>query len=312
MVQMRQPYERPALKQDAKAAMAKKSPTIYLLSLLMLVINLLPTAVIQGPVYLNAFRTGSLDGLQESLVVRMQTSGAGVSLVTMLINLFLSIVAVGYCRYCLRVSREEETGGAEELFRCFPQFWRFFVLNLLTGLFVMLWSFLLIIPGIIAALSYSQATFLMLDNPELSALDAIRQSKALMRGHKGEYFTLCLSFFGWLLLSGLTLGILGIWRRTPRARRLVGPVSPRPSHKSKALRRSPQGSSAGVFCPGGLRRPQSRKSNRSLGWISSTSHSRKITSKDTPTLPSSMALIWLRSISASSASCSWVSFFRLR
>ena len=39
----------------------------------------------------------------------------------------------------------------------------------------------------------------------------IRQSKALMRGHKGEYFTLCLSFFGWLLLSGLTLGILGIW-----------------------------------------------------------------------------------------------------
>ena len=48
MVQMRQPYERPALKQDAKAAMAKKSPTIYLLSLLMLVINLLPTAVIQG------------------------------------------------------------------------------------------------------------------------------------------------------------------------------------------------------------------------------------------------------------------------
>ena len=201
MVQMRQPYERPALKRDAKAAMAKKSPTIYLLSLLMLVINLLPTAVIQGPVYLNAFRTGSLDGLQESLVVRMQTSGAGVSLVTMLINLFLSIVAVGYCRYCLRVSREEETGGAEELFRCFPQFWRFFVLNLLTGLFVMLWSFLLIIPGIIAALSYSQATFLMLDDPELSALDAIRQSKALMRGHKGEYFTLCLSFFGWLLLS---------------------------------------------------------------------------------------------------------------
>mgnify|MGYP004457502245 FL=1 len=211
MVQMRQPYERPALKQDAKAAMAKKSPTIYLLSLLMLVINLLPTAVIQGPVYLNAFRTGSLDGLQESLVVRMQTSGAGVSLVTMLINLFLSIVAVGYCRYCLRVSREEETGGAEELFRCFPQFWRFFVLNLLTGLFVMLWSFLLIIPGIIAALSYSQATFLMLDDPELSALDAIRQSKALMRGHKGEYFTLCLSFFGWLLLSGMTMGLLGIW-----------------------------------------------------------------------------------------------------
>lgn len=85
------------------------------------------------------------------------------------------------------------------------------MLNLLTGLFVMLWSFLLIIPGIIAALSYSQATFLMLDDPELSALDAIRQSKALMRGHKGEYFTLCLSFFGWLLLSGLTLGILGIW-----------------------------------------------------------------------------------------------------
>ena len=52
-----------------------------------------------------------------------------------------------------------------------------------------------------------------------------------------------------------------------------------------------------------------RKSNSSFGVISSTSQSLNITSKDTPTFPSSMALMWLRSISTSSASCNCVSFF---
>lgn len=58
--------------------------------------------------------------------------------------------------------------------------------------------------------------------------------------------------------------------------------------------------------------PHSRKSNNSLGVTSSTSQSLKSTSKETPTLPSSMALMWLRSTSTSSANWNWVSRWRLR
>ena len=63
---------------------------------------------------------------------------------------------------------------------------------------------------------------------------------------------------------------------------------------------------------GGLIRPQSRKSNSSFGVISSTSHNLNTTSKETPTLPNSIALIWLRSISTNSASLICVKRFRLR
>lgn len=82
---------------------------------------------------------------------------------------------------------------------------------MLTSVFTFLWSLLFIIPGIIASLSYSMVYFIALDNLELSALDVIRKSKEMMRGHKGEYFVLGLSFIGWGILGIFTLGILYLW-----------------------------------------------------------------------------------------------------
>ena len=78
-------------------------------------------------------------------------------------------------------------------------------------LFIFLWTMLFIIPGIIASLAYSQTIYIMLDHPDMSALDAIRASKQLMKGHKWEYFVLGLSFIGWSILSSFTLGLLSIW-----------------------------------------------------------------------------------------------------
>ena len=70
---------------------------------------------------------------------------------------------------------------------------------------------LLIVPGIIFSLGFSQSYFILRDHPELSASDILRESWRLMRGHKGEYFVLLLSFFGWLILSGITFGIVGLY-----------------------------------------------------------------------------------------------------
>ncbi|AXM87813.1 DUF975 domain-containing protein [Anoxybacillus ayderensis] len=83
--------------------------------------------------------------------------------------------------------------------------------SLLFGLFVFLWSLLLIIPGIIKSLSYSQTFFLLKDHPEYSALQAISESKKRMKGYKGKLFLLYLSFIGWGLLSMLTFGIGFLW-----------------------------------------------------------------------------------------------------
>ena len=49
------------------------------------------------------------------------------------------------------------------------------------------------------------------DNPELSAIAAMKKTRQMMKGHKFDYFWLCLSFIGWLLLGILTVGIGYIW-----------------------------------------------------------------------------------------------------
>jgi len=70
---------------------------------------------------------------------------------------------------------------------------------------------LLIIPGIIAALSYSQAFFILADNPSLSASEVLSKSKEIMDGHKLKLFFLGFNFIGWSFLCILTLGIGFLW-----------------------------------------------------------------------------------------------------
>jgi len=79
------------------------------------------------------------------------------------------------------------------------------------SLFCILWSLLLIIPGIIATIRYSQAYFILKDNPTISVLDTLKQSSEMMQGYKNDYFLLQLSFIGWGILCILTLGIGFLW-----------------------------------------------------------------------------------------------------
>jgi uncharacterized membrane protein len=97
------------------------------------------------------------------------------------------------------------------MFSGFQKFGPTLVLYLLQLLFVLLWSLLLIIPGIIAAFRYSMAYFILHDNPGMTAMESLRQSSEKMKGYKGKLFWLYLSFIGWGLLSIITLGIGFLW-----------------------------------------------------------------------------------------------------
>ena len=110
----------------------------------------------------------------------------------------------------LRVYRHEQV-EIGQLFEGFNEFTRSFTAYALTMLYVILWSLLLIIPGIIAGLGYSMTFFIMAENPNIQASEAMRQSKEMMMGHKGELCLLSLSFFGWMVLSIVTLGIGLLW-----------------------------------------------------------------------------------------------------
>jgi uncharacterized membrane protein len=97
------------------------------------------------------------------------------------------------------------------LFKGFESFANTFSAGILIVIYTFLWSLLLIIPGIIAAFSYSMTFYIMRENPEMSASQAIEASKKMMYGHKWRLFDLYFSFLGWILLCMLSFGIASIY-----------------------------------------------------------------------------------------------------
>jgi hypothetical protein len=117
---------------------------------------------------------------------------------------------LGFYICYLKMQRNQDV-EFEELFSGFNNFVTSMVTYLLIFIYTFLWSLLFIIPGIIKALSYSMSLFILADNPNMKANEAITKSKEMMNGHKWELFVLYLSFIGWMLLTILTFGILVIY-----------------------------------------------------------------------------------------------------
>ena len=97
------------------------------------------------------------------------------------------------------------------MFKGFDDFGKTCWLGILQSLLLFAWSLLFAIPGIVKAYAYSMSYYILNDHPEMTANEAVTASKEMMKGHKGELFVLDLSFIGWSLLTGLTLGLLNIW-----------------------------------------------------------------------------------------------------
>lgn len=112
------------------------------------------------------------------------------------------IVSAGFTIFILNTVRG--TGACfGNLLDGFGIFGRVLWLEILKWIFTTLWSSLFVIPGIIAAYRYRMALYILIDHPEMSAMDCIRESKRMMKGHKAELFWLDLSFIGWSILSSL-------------------------------------------------------------------------------------------------------------
>lgn len=109
--------------------------------------------------------------------------------------------------------RDEKRAAIETIFNGFNDFLRAFLAYLLMVIFIVLWMFVFIIPGYIMAFAYSQTLWIVADPDfkDLSALDAIRRSREMMRGKKGKLFCLYFRFIGWAILSMFTFGILLFW-----------------------------------------------------------------------------------------------------
>ena len=125
------------------------------------------------------------------------------------------VVRQGYCQFLLK-QYDKQNPEMNDLFSQFHRFGDGFCLALLQGLYIVLWTMLFIIPGIIAGYRYAMAPFVLLENPDMTASEAIEASKQMMDGHKMDLFLLDLSFIGWELLCVLSLGIGYLWLRPYR------------------------------------------------------------------------------------------------
>ena len=142
------------------------------------------------------------EGNSEAVMEMMTraTPSAGASLIDSLLRLAMAVVGVGFSLFVMNSVRRSQPaiGNLLDGFGMFP---RVLFLIILQIVLIFLWSLLLVIPGIIAAYRYSFAVYVMIDHPEMSAMDCLRESKRLTNGYKGQLFLLDLSFILWFLLT---------------------------------------------------------------------------------------------------------------
>ena len=209
------PLNRSALKSRAKELIKTSKPSVLTVGLVYLllgiVINTLSARLMglnvsQAEItnYMNYAMEGNYDAAV-SLIGNMTPPG-GAHAIDFLLTLVRTIVEAGFIIFLLNTIRAAEPCFGN-LLDGFGFMWKIILLNFLMVLFTILWSMLLFFPGIIALYRYSQAIYILVDDPTKSPMQCLRESSAMMRGHKMELFSLQMSFFGWYLLAFLpTLG----------------------------------------------------------------------------------------------------------
>ena len=119
-------------------------------------------------------------------------------------------LALGAAIFSLSIARGKEA-RLEQLFLGFNNFANALITYLLLLLYIILWTLLFIIPGIIAALGYSLTFYILADDPQIKPQDALKKSKTMMNGYKMKLFYLWLRFLLLAILCILTLGIGFLW-----------------------------------------------------------------------------------------------------
>lgn len=146
-------------------------------------------------------------------LVQWLISGAAQSipLVGQLARIFLIPLNAGLVLYFLMLARTQKP-ALETIFVPFNSYGRMLWGGIRMGIFIFLQWLLLIIPGIVATYRYAMTFYIMLDEPELKARDAMIKSREMMYGHKMQLFGYSILFALIAIAATIfTLGIGLIW-----------------------------------------------------------------------------------------------------
>lgn len=188
------------LRAQARERLDGKWGTFVLMTFLFYVIQ----ALLQIP--------GSVGDIFKVLSPENALTSESLSTLSVMLSLLALPLSWGLTVSLLRNHREESV-DLENLFDGFRggRYTRVFCALFLVNLFTFLWTLLLIIPGIIKAFSYALTPYIIMDEPELTAKQAISRSCEIMQGRRWKLFCLYFSFIGWGILCLLTFGIGFLW-----------------------------------------------------------------------------------------------------
>lgn len=243
-------FNRIEAKLTARVSMRQANPSPILVSLVYILLTGVLTAVVPrllgDPVSQMTEYLMMGYGPEEVFEYVVLGNVAGIALfgvVSVLLDLYSTLMGFGFTSYALRMARNEQS-GIGNLFDGFQKPLRVLWAGILMGFFECLWGLLGMLPGaavlviglalgedafglvmagywlmlvgfliasLVVGLRYRLTHYFILDDPDCTARQAIRRSKAAMRGWKMELFTLDLSFVGWVLLGAITCGILMVW-----------------------------------------------------------------------------------------------------
>ena len=193
---MQQILNRPAIKAEAKSFIGQNARW-WKMTLATIALYLLNGGI---SIYVNIVTVINRDDPST-------TVGYSSSIITLLLIPF-TIAASGYYLNHIRGFNPEWKSLYKE---GIDNYGSYLVTGVLVNAFTVLWSLLFVVPGIIKAIAYSQAKYVIHDNPRLKGKEAIEISKRMTNGFKGDLFSMYLSFIGWYILVGLTGGILSIY-----------------------------------------------------------------------------------------------------
>lgn len=161
--------------------------------------------------FLNAFNEGVFHGkIGYSIVIFIGT------IISFLYWLFFqNVLAVNQCRFFLEAAAYEKTSVNRLLFVMRIRRWcRAMMIMFFKWLYTLLWQFT-IVGGVIKHYSYQMIPYIVAENPNVTKKEAFALSRSMMKGNKWKTFLLDCSYLGWMILSILTIGLVGIFYVNP-------------------------------------------------------------------------------------------------
>lgn len=193
---------RPALKAEARRIIREGRPSVLKAGGIFFLIQAVLTVLLLWNTWRSAYMLEGTLYFAESTPVQM--------FLDIFLNLLSMLLSAGFVIFLMELRRGLEPPYAA-MFDSFSILGRIIWLQINVYVRVLLWSLLFTIPGIVAAYRYRFALYNLLENPELSASQAIALSKVQTYGMKMELFVCDLSFLGWNIVSLFTLSLLSIW-----------------------------------------------------------------------------------------------------